>query len=311
MPSISPVNTLPTLHEKADVGNTNKLRSESTTTSPKKSPRLESPTFGEKLKAARRLISLYPGKAKLVRSDSESSDGMSDCSSHSSHSESGQNGCIYKSAELESRSFFRDYSIILEYKYVSRNPQSGVYVVPSLNSLQVWHGIIFLRAGPYRDGIFRFVIYLQDDFPSSRPLLKFTTPIFHPQVHVSGSLNLDKAFPNWLSGRNHIWQILRYMKGCFYKADTWCAVNENAANIAHSSLDDFKTKAKQCAVDSIVLFDDECKKDITSSDDDGNILRYRKMSDWALREGKRLLIAGEVPSFDPRELPSRRNSLSP
>ena len=113
MPSISPVNALPTLHERADVGNTNKFTRESTT-SPKKSPRLESPTFGDKLKAARRLISLYPGKAKLVRSDSESSDGMSDCSSHSSHSESGQNECTHISAELESRTFFRDYSIILE-----------------------------------------------------------------------------------------------------------------------------------------------------------------------------------------------------
>ena len=31
---------------------------------------------------------------------------------------------------------------------------------------------------------------------------------------------------------------------------------------------------------------------IFSSDDDGNLLRYRKMSDWALREGKRLLTDG-------------------
>ena len=27
----------------------------------------------------------------------------------------------------------------------------------------VWHGIIFVRAGPYRDGIFRFIIILQDE----------------------------------------------------------------------------------------------------------------------------------------------------
>lgn len=113
MPSISPVNTLPTLHEKTDVENKSDCESRK---SVRNSSRIDSPTFSEKLKAARKLISFYPGKAKLVRSDSDSSvgstssDGMSDRSSDQSEI----NGYSCRSAELESRSFFRDYSIILE-----------------------------------------------------------------------------------------------------------------------------------------------------------------------------------------------------
>ncbi|KAK3751351.1 hypothetical protein QZH41_009302, partial [Actinostola sp. cb2023] len=90
-------------------------------------------------------------------------------------------------------------------KLLSKNHQGGVYIMPSLNNLQVWHGIIFLRAGPYRDGIFRFFVFLPDDFPDSRPLLKFTTQVFHPQVHQNGVLNLDVAFPKWQKEIHSVW----------------------------------------------------------------------------------------------------------
>ena len=116
MPSLSPVEPLPTLHERADVENT---REHDRRKSPQNSSRVEN-SFSEKLKVARKLISFHSGKVKLVRSDSESStgssDGSSDCSSSSSHSrfEHNINGYSCRSAELESKAFFRDYSIMLE-----------------------------------------------------------------------------------------------------------------------------------------------------------------------------------------------------
>ncbi|EDO48780.1 predicted protein [Nematostella vectensis] len=211
-----------------------------------------SPTFSERLKSARRLVlPQHPGRARLAKSTSDTEKMASN-----KEDENSSNPKIAQEP-ADFRTLFREQFILAEYKAVYRNPQSGVYVIPSLKSLQVWHGIIFLRAGPYRDGIFRFFIFLQDDFPDSRPLVKFTSNVFHPQIHENGVFNLEVAFPNWHRGKHCIWQILKYMKSCFYSTDTWGGVNQDAVNVVHSSLEEFKEKARNCALESQKIFDEE------------------------------------------------------
>lgn len=249
-------------------------------------------TIGERLKVARKLISSYPGRA---RSDNEITGFVTKTDEEGIHSEAGTKSCTMAQ---DFYTFFREHAIIMELKHLSQNPLGGVYAIPSLKSLQVWHGIIFIRGGPYKDGIFRFVLFLQDDFPYSRPLLKFTSPVFHPQVHpTDGAFNLDVSFPQWERGKNSIWQILKCLKSCFYKVDTWGATNEVAANVIHTNLEKFKDKANLCAADAVRLFDWELKQD-SRSDDDGNVLRQKNLSDWTFREGKRMMLTGEHVSWD-------------
>jgi len=76
--------------------------------------------------------------------------------------------------------------LLLEYKLLCVNCPSGVYVLPSSKSLygrmgvQVqfhstvltlrfvpppsleWHGVLFVHSGPFREGIFRFTMYIPD-----------------------------------------------------------------------------------------------------------------------------------------------------
>lgn len=296
MPSISPVRSLGADHHD-DKESDDQIHD---IVSPQKSRSRCSPssTFSERLKAARKLIPLYPGRAKLVRSVSESSGLTTKTDDERIHSKAENESCA---TIQDFGTFFRDHAIMVEYKHLGRNPLGGVYVIPSLKSLQVWHGIIFVRAGPYRDGIFRFIIILQDDFPDSRPLLKLTTPLFHPQVHpVNGVLNLDVSFPHWERGKNSIWQVLKFMKSCFYDIDTWGGTNEQAVNVVHNSFEEFKERAKQCAAEALHLFDSEVKQD-SSSDDDGNVLRQKNLSDWAFMEGKRMMLTGEHTFLDIRD----------
>lgn len=291
MPSISPVHSHSVEDEEERGDHIPKI------VSPRKS-RSPRSTFSERLKAARKLIPSYPGRAKLVQSvsASESSGLALTTNDEGIHSKAETENCA--TIQQDFRTFFREHAIIMEIKHLGQNPVGGVYVMPSLKSLQVWHGIIFVRVGPYRDGIFRFVVVLEDDFPESRPLLKFTTAVFHPQVHpANGALNLDSHFPLWQRDKNSIWQVLKFMKSCFYNVETWGGLNEVAIDIVHSDMEEFKQKAKQCATDALQLFDSEAIQG-NSSDDDGNVLRQKNLSEWAFREGKRMMLVGEHPYLD-------------
>jgi hypothetical protein len=108
-------------------------------------------------------------------------------------------------SESELRPFFRDHEILAEYKLLCNNVSSGVYVVPSLRSIQVWNGVIFIKIGMFAEGCFKFNLNIPDDFPYSRPAVHFITPVFHPQINEKGELNLTKAFPTWTPRKDRIW----------------------------------------------------------------------------------------------------------
>ncbi len=42
----------------------------------------------------------------------------------------------------------------------------GIYVIPSSESSLLWYGVIFVRTGQYKGGIFRFNISLTEEFPN-------------------------------------------------------------------------------------------------------------------------------------------------
>ena len=41
----------------------------------------------------------------------------------------------------------KDRAIGIEYSHLQKNAPAGVFVMPSLESLRVWHGVIFVRKG--------------------------------------------------------------------------------------------------------------------------------------------------------------------
>lgn len=51
---------------------------------------------------------------------------------------------------------FKDYRLTIEYKHLKQNAPGGVFVIPSVNHLRIWYGVIFVRRGHYANGIFKF-----------------------------------------------------------------------------------------------------------------------------------------------------------
>ncbi|XP_075869876.1 AKT-interacting protein isoform X1 [Nelusetta ayraudi] len=147
--------------------------------------------------------------------------------------------------------FYLEYSLLAEFTLVIKQKLPGIYVQPSYKSALMWFGVIFIRHGLYQDGVFKFTVYIPDNYPDGDcPKLVFDIPVFHPLVDpVSGELDVRRAFTKWRRNHNHIWQVLMYARTIFYKINTTEPLNPEAAVLYDKDVHLFKSKV----VDSVKL----------------------------------------------------------
>ncbi|CAL8349866.1 unnamed protein product [Merluccius merluccius] len=147
--------------------------------------------------------------------------------------------------------FYLEYSLLAEFTLVIKQKLPGIYVQPSYKSALMWFGVIFIRHGLYQDGVFKFTVYIPDNYPDGEcPRVVFDLPVFHPLVDpVSGELDVRRAFTKWRRNHNHIWQVLMYARTVFYKISTSEPLNPEAAVLYDKDVQLFKSKV----VDSVKL----------------------------------------------------------
>ena len=138
-----------------------------------------------------------------------------------------------------------------EFEHIVEHPISGLYVFPSLKSLQVWHGVLFVNEGLYAEGIFYFHVILDDEYPHSYPTIRFTSNMMHPRVTKKGNLNITCPLPN--EGNECIWKALEYTKDCFYKVDLPDTCNNDSLQRVNGSKD-YKALIRGCVLESLYEF---------------------------------------------------------
>lgn len=119
----------------------------------------------------------------------------------------------------------REYSLLLEYKRLKDLAPTGVYVLPTQESLWRWHGVIFLRKGFFRKGVFKFVLHIPDGYPDAGPpRVFFISEIFHPLINPdTGELDFSPQFPEWNPHEHFLVLVLHYVKKVFYQSRLWDA----------------------------------------------------------------------------------------
>ncbi|CAM9506179.1 unnamed protein product [Ectocarpus sp. 4 AP-2014] len=116
----------------------------------------------------------------------------------------------------------KDYRLTIEYKHLKQNAPGGVFVIPSVNHLRIWYGVIFVRRGHYANGVFKFRVELPPDYNDAGtwPIIRFTSSVFNPMVSpITGELDLRSVFPEWLPGKHYMVTALTYLKKVFYMKD--------------------------------------------------------------------------------------------
>ncbi|KAI9473196.1 hypothetical protein LPJ78_005465 [Coemansia sp. RSA 989] len=99
---------------------------------------------------------------------------------------------------------------------VRGNTPRGVYVMPSLSSINVWYGVMFVKRGYWRDAVVRFRIDIPREYPNTHPVITLMTLISHPLVRLEdGRFALEQQFPQWTPYGDFIFHALHYLKNAF------------------------------------------------------------------------------------------------
>ncbi|KAJ2753605.1 hypothetical protein GGI19_003013 [Coemansia pectinata] len=98
---------------------------------------------------------------------------------------------------------------------LGHNPR-GVYIMPSLTSINVWHGVMFVKRGYWRDAVIRFRIDIPREYPKTHPIISLSTSVAHPLVRLEdGRFALEQQFPQWTPYSDYIFHALHYLKNAF------------------------------------------------------------------------------------------------
>jgi ubiquitin-protein ligase len=137
---------------------------------------------------------------------------------------------LYNQAEREQA--LRDYKVTIEYKHLKSHAPGGVFIIPSIDSLRKFYGVIFVRRGPYMNGIFKFTLDLPLRYNdvNTHPVITFTSRVYSPYVDPeTGILDIHTIYPRWDPARHYLVTVLTHVKKIFYAKTYLDAISNVAA----------------------------------------------------------------------------------
>uniref|UniRef100_A0A7R9WV41 UBC core domain-containing protein n=1 Tax=Craspedostauros australis TaxID=1486917 RepID=A0A7R9WV41_9STRA len=153
-------------------------------------------------------------------------------------------------SEEEREQALRDYKVTIEYKHLKSHAPGGVYLIPSMKDLRHFYGIIFVRRGPYTNGIFKFQLRLPARYNDVNmwPQITFSSKVYNPYVDAgTGILDIRSAYPNWDPSRHYLVTVLTYLKKIFYSKNFADAkANPEARELAKKNPEAYRKKVDSC-----------------------------------------------------------------
>eukprot|EP01006_Ploeotia_vitrea_P055817 TRINITY_DN68034_c7_g4_i1.p1 TRINITY_DN68034_c7_g4~~TRINITY_DN68034_c7_g4_i1.p1 ORF type:complete len:258 (-),score=25.28 TRINITY_DN68034_c7_g4_i1:145-918(-) len=180
----------------------------------------------------------------------------------------------------------------------------GTYILPI--TAREWSGVLFMRSGVYRMGIFKFVMQFPDKYPHDCPTVRFTSTIYHPQIAADGFVDVHQPFKECNALRDNIaLALLIYLKKIFFKIETSRAKNLEAAKSFREEPDKFTLMVKRCV--------DESHRSLYASDAS---LRFRRITDDSFEKTLSWLktrkdVKNKVPTTPTATASGTGNSLVP
>lgn len=156
--------------------------------------------------------------------------------------------------QAEREQALRDYKVTIEYKHLKSHAPGGVFIIPSIDDLRKFHGVIFVRRGPYMNGIFKFTLDLPMMYNdvNTHPTIKFISRVYNPYVDPeTGILDIQTTYPRWDPSRHYLVTVLTFVKKIFYaKTFEDAAANIEAKELAQTNPMAFTTNIHLCVSES-------------------------------------------------------------
>lgn len=161
---------------------------------------------------------------------------------------------IYTNLQQEREQALRDYKVTIEFKHLKSHAPGGVYVVPSLDDLRTFYGVIFVRRGPFTNGIFKFQLklpMLYNDV-NQHPQIFFLTKVYNPHVDPeTDELDIKTTYPRWDPSRHYLVTVLTFLKKIFYaKTFDDAKADPEARELSVKDPGAFRQKVDECVRES-------------------------------------------------------------
>jgi ubiquitin-protein ligase len=185
---------------------------------------------------------------------------------------------MYNQAEREQA--LRDYKVTIEYKHLKSHAPGGVFIIPSIDNLRKFYGVIFVRRGPYMNGIFKFTLDLPMMYNdlNTHPTIRFTSRVYNPYVDPeTGILDIQTTYPRWDPSRHYLVTVLTFVKKIFYAKTFQDAVaNLEAKELAQTNPIAFTTNIHLCVSESNALLytNDDNDSSLGSGSVDASTLQF-------------------------------------
>jgi len=158
-------------------------------------------------------------------------------------------------SEADREQALRDYKVTIEYKHLKQHAPGGVYLIPSLDDLRHFFGVIFVRRGPFTNGIFKFQIRLPERYNdvNAWPQITFSSYVYNPYVNAAtGELDVRSAYPSWDPHKHYLVTVLTHLKKIFYMKQFGddAIANVEARDLARSDPALYRKKVENCVTES-------------------------------------------------------------
>mmetsp|Transcript_25622 Transcript_25622/g.39945 ORF Transcript_25622/g.39945 Transcript_25622/m.39945 type:complete len:158 (-) Transcript_25622:175-648(-) len=132
-----------------------------------------------------------------------------------------------------------------DYKAISLEPLEGASASPKADdNLFLWQACIF---GPpdtaWDGGVFNLTLIFTDNYPAAPPVVKFNTPVFHPNVYSDGTLCLDIIQDKW-SPAYSVSTILTSVQSLFNDPNPNSPANPEAAKLYVTNKKEYNKKVR-------------------------------------------------------------------
>lgn len=201
---------------------------------------------------------------------------------------------------MEREQAMRDYKLSIEYKHLKQHCPGGVYLVPSLDDLRLFHGVIFVRRGAFTNGIFKFTLRcpLAYNDIGTHPTVSFASYVYNPHVHrETGEVDVPVAYPRWDPSKHFLVTILTYVKRIFYVKDYGELTdeqrlrlpNQEALGLFQTDPEGYRRRVAECVRESqrsVFMNDPGCTLKFNEEEGCHEVLRNMMREKFGSGEGR-------------------------
>jgi ubiquitin-protein ligase len=147
----------------------------------------------------------------------------------------------------------RRHDILMELKNLNNLKCKNIYILQS-NDIYKWLGVIFVREGYYKGGIFKFNVIFSEE-RTRNPVIQFITHIYHPLVNKYGYFN--PIYNENIDIKHSVSKLLFVLNDTLSNEKTFYEFKEEKISNKHSwdsfrnNLDFFKHIVSDCVKNSI------------------------------------------------------------